>query len=94
MPSASSAEVVEAALGLGSFAGTVKERRRPAFETASAFSVWFTRFAMQDVYIHKRKLSIATLLFQIHYTCPRTTSLDESATTCRYRLTTLPCQIL
>jgi hypothetical protein len=38
MPSASSAEVVEAALGLGSFAGTVKERRRPAFETASAFS--------------------------------------------------------
>jgi hypothetical protein len=27
MPSASSAEVVEAALGLGSFAGTVKERR-------------------------------------------------------------------
>jgi hypothetical protein len=38
MPSASSAEVVEAALGLGSFAGTVKERRRPAFETVSAFS--------------------------------------------------------
>ena len=38
MPSASSAEVVEAALGLGSFAGTVKERRRPAFGTASVFS--------------------------------------------------------
>lgn len=38
MPSASSTEVVEAALGLGSFAGIVKERRRPVFETVRALS--------------------------------------------------------